>query len=667
MKNLDEVMQVILIGLIFAGFLLITCRFLKAIELCKECLFFLNDTAGIIYEKFYKLFSKKIYFIIWKTSSLISDNTNAMDYAEKLLKICGETGERHEEYSLSKVLAERYFHQSKYAKAKQLSEKMLLISKEIGDRNKEANCYVILGAVYGNIGQYEKARDLHEKSLAIHKEIGDRNGQAVSYGNLGNVYQAVDEYEKARDHLEKSLAIQKEIGDRNGEAASYGNLGNVYRAVGEYEKARDHIEKSLAIQKEIGNRQGEAAAYSSLAVICQSVGEYEKALHYLENQLAISKSITNKHQIASSYYRLGINFLCLGKYNKANEHIQKALVIFAEIGDRGGVAACYNVQGAILMSIRNVIPAKECLQKALATSKELGNKKSEAGGCLNYGILLFNEAEYVRGEEYIMNGLVLSELTGDIAVEYRSLQVMAHLRLKEGKIQEAISYFLSGIEKCEKMRGSLHDNDQFKISFLDLKITSYRELSSLLWNIGCATEALYVSELSKARALADLMSARYSMEKKISTNPGSLAGIQSIVAKECNRTCLYVSYYSENIYLWILKASGVQHVHTINGNDLIANEGLGQQLEEFFKFRSFGILPEELCEDRSLHRFYPEFKSREEENYERIGKESEANQGPKMNLPICYKLFIAPVACFLEGLKSPLFLIALYTKSHLPR
>ena len=40
--------------------------------------------------------------------------------------------------------------------------------------------------------------------------------------------------------------------------------------------------------------------------------------------------------------------------------------------------------------------------------------------------------------------------------------------------------------------------------------------------------------------------------------------------------------------------------------------------------------------------------TREEENYERIGKESEANQGPKMNLPICYKLFIAPVACFLE-------------------
>ena len=809
MKNLDELMQAISISLIVAGFLLKTCRFLKAIELCRECLFFLKGTAGIIDEKYNKLFYKIIYFTMWKANTFISDNTNAMNYAEKLLETCRESGDRVEEYLLSKVLAEMYFRQNNYTKVKGLSEEMLLISKEIRDRNGEASAYVILGTVYGEIGQYEKAidhlekslvinkeignrnreaaiyanlgsvyksvreyekaRDHQEKSLAIHREIGDRNGEAASYENLAIVYQSVGEYEKARDHLEKSLAIrketedrngeatsysnlgiahhsvgeyekaidyyekslaiQKEIGDRKGEAASYGNLGtvyqsvskyekarehlekslairkeigdrngeatsranlgdvyqsvgenkkardhvekslaiqkeigdrngeavsyrilgNVYQAVGEYEKARDYHEKSLVIHKEIGNRKGEAASYSNLGLIYHSVGDYENASRCWGKELALSENIRDRHQKANSYHKLGTNFLSLGKYSKANEYNQKALVIFKEIGDRAGVAACYLAQGTILMFIRNVIPAKEWLEKAIATGKEIGDKKLEAASCLNYGILLFNEAEYVRGEEYIMNGLVLSELTGDIVVEYRSLQVMAHLRLKEGKIQEAISYFLSGIEKCEKMRGSLLDNDQFKISFLDLKITSYRELSTLLCNIGNASEALYVSELSKARALADLMSTRYSVEIKIPANPGSLAGIEGIVTKECNLTCLYVSYCSDNIYLWILNASGVQHFHTINGNELIASEGLSQQLEEFFKFRRFGILPEELCEDRSLHGFYPESKSREEENYERIGKESEANQGPKMNLPICYKLFIAPVARFLEG------------------
>ena len=73
--------------------------------------------------------------------------------------------------------------------------------------------------------------------------------------------------------------------------------------------------------------------------------------------------------------------------------------------------------------------------------------------------------------------------------------------MKEKKIQEAISYFLSAIKKCEEMRRSLRDNDQFKISFSDCNIRSYRELSFLLCQNGNTKDALYVSELSRARAL----------------------------------------------------------------------------------------------------------------------------------------------------------------------
>ena len=123
---------------------------------------------------------------MWRASCLISDNTNAVNYAEKHLETCRESGDRVEEYLVSKVLAEMYFRQSKYTKVKALSEEMLLISKEIRDRNKEAKSYEILGAVHGKIGQYEKATDHLEKSLAIHKEIGDRSGEAAPLLKLWN-------------------------------------------------------------------------------------------------------------------------------------------------------------------------------------------------------------------------------------------------------------------------------------------------------------------------------------------------------------------------------------------------------------------------------------------------------------------------------------------------
>ena len=382
-----------------------------------------------------------------------------------------------------------------------------------------------------------------------------------------------------------------------------------------------------------------------------SVGEYEKASDYLEKSLALSSKIGDRFKLALSYSKLGAKFYNLGKYSKANEFNKKALLIFTDMGAREWVAKVYLTQGAVEHAVRSLINAKNYFEKALAISKELGNRRLEADSCLTVGNFFYMQAEYVRAEENIKKGLALSEEIAFIEGQFYSLQMMAQLRMKDGKIQEAMSYFLSSIGKCEKMRNSLSDHDQFKISFLDCNILSYMQLTVLLCETGNLKEALYVSELSKARALSDLMSARYSLEKQISANPRTWASLVGIAGKEFNRTCLYISYFSDNIYLWILKEAKITTFQVIKGNDIIPHEGLSQHLEEFFDFRSFGILPEELCEDRSLHGFQPESKTCDIDSHEdsRIGKESEDKQGPKMNLPICYKLIIAPVMEFLEG------------------
>ena len=838
MNNVDELIQVISIGLTVAAFLLNTSRFVKAIELCKECSLILNDTAGIKDEKLSKSFYKRIYLLMWNACKRISDKTGAIKYAKKLLLIYRETGERLEECNLSKTLATMYLHQSEYKQAKQLTGKALLISKQIGDRKGEAFCYANLGVVFLSVDEYEKAREHIEKSLVIQKEIGDRNGQAASYANLGTVYQSVGAYEKAREHIEKSLSIQKEIGDRNGEATCYGNLGavyqsvgenekarehieksfaikketgdrygeaicyanlgNMYESVGEYEKARKHLEKSLAISKEIGDRKGEAICYSSLGTVYRSVGEYEKArehiekslgihkeiggrngeatcyaklgavyqsvgeyekarehlkkslpmhkeigdrdgeatcnanlggvygsvgeyqkarehiekslsfrkeigdrngealcyanlgavniavgeyekarehiekslaiqkeigdrsgeafcyatlgtlystvgeydqgLHYNKKSLSISRKIGERHQIAQSYINEGAKFLSLGKFGKATECNKEAFVIFREIGHRQGMASFYLKQGKVELAVGNCIKAKEYYQDGLAISKEIGDCRATVNGYLSLGHFFFAHAEYDRAEEYIKEALALSEKTGDVASQSQSLEIMALIKMKEEKIQEAISYFVSAIEGWEEMRSSLCDNDKFKISFIDRNIRSYRALSMLLFETGNPIKALYVSELSRARALADLMSAKYSVENPISADPRTLAGLESILAKERNCTCLYASYHCDSVYLWILKASGVTHFLPMKGKDILACEGLSQQVEEFFDFRSFGALPNEISKS----------KSSEGDSHDgwRIGVGS---KGPKMNLSICYKLIIAPVASLLEG------------------
>ena len=143
MNSVEEVIQAISIGLIVASFLLNTNRFLKAIELCKECLFILKDRVCIKDQKLSKSLYMRIYLIMWKALNHIKDKTNALKYAEKLLQIYRESGEILEEYKLSITLGPMYFNQSKYAQAIQLTKKALLISKEIGDGNGEARCYTL--------------------------------------------------------------------------------------------------------------------------------------------------------------------------------------------------------------------------------------------------------------------------------------------------------------------------------------------------------------------------------------------------------------------------------------------------------------------------------------------------------------------------------------------
>ena len=97
MNNLDCVFQVICVGFAIATFLLNTGRGIKAIEVSKECLIFLNHEVLRKEEgQFVDLVTIAIYEIIFIAYCFIPDYTNAIRHGNQLLDIyhqCGKTGE----------------------------------------------------------------------------------------------------------------------------------------------------------------------------------------------------------------------------------------------------------------------------------------------------------------------------------------------------------------------------------------------------------------------------------------------------------------------------------------------------------------------------------------------------------------------------------------------
>ena len=623
----------------------------------------------------------------------LAEYFKAEKYLEKALEIRMQIGDRKGEASSYVNLGAVFFHLSKNVKAIEYFEKAILIQIEIGDRYGEATSYGNLGNVFEAVGEYAKAKEYQAKALVIAKEINDKSGEAGYLRNLGDMFYSIDDYAKAKQHYEKALSISMEIGDREAEASSYGNLGTVFKSLGEHVKAKEYFEKALTIRKEIGNRLGEAADYGNLGALFFCLGKYVKAHEYQEKALAISKEIGDRKGEADTYNNLGALFSSLGEYAKAKEYCEKELTIRKEIGDRKGEATVYGNLGT-MFQFCNTVRAKEYYEKSFGISKEIGDRKGEAGSREKLGTMflflgehvkaqeyyekslsIYKEIGYrageasiygalgnvcrVRGEykpaeEYLEKALIIFKDIGDHKDEFLYYCSLASVKLSQRKFLEAFSYLFQSIKMCEDLRCFLADNDQFKISFSDAHVLPYQTLSYLFCVAGKPNEALYVVELGRARALADLMTTQYSVKTQISANPESWIGMENITKKQRNCTCLYISYNHQHIFLWILKASEGIHFQQINVNEQIVHDARIKDLNDFFskRLRSFGILSEEECEDRYLHDTQSNLKSSREESpadMRLVENDDGESQEPEPSLSLYYKMFIAPVADLLKA------------------
>ncbi|XP_073238630.1 uncharacterized protein [Porites lutea] len=531
------------------------------------------------------------YLNLGAVSQSVGEYDKAEKYLRKALTITTEIADRHGEATCYGTLGAVFqsieigdkhgaascyvnlgaFSQfvGEYTKAEEYLHKALTISTEISDKHGEASCYISLGAVSQSVGEYPKAEKYLRKALAITTEIADRHGEATCYGTLGAVFQSVGEYAKAEQCFHKALTINAEIGDKDaltiktetgdkdGQATCYINLAAVSQSVGEYTKAEEHLHKALTIKTETGDKDGQATCYINLAAVSQSVGEHAKAEEYLHKALTIKTETGDKDGQATYYINLGALFQSVGEYAKAEEHLHKALTIKTETGDKDGQAICYRNLGAVSQSVGEYAKAEEYLHKALNIKTETGDKDGQATCYINLGKANVLTGEWAKAQKYFQNALQISRGIGNIDLQYHAF-IFLHfcvLSLK-GNASEALSNLFASIQICEKMLSCLGNKDRRKISFFDNHAYPYRLFTSLSCSCGKPYEALHVAELGRAKALADLMSNRYSIEKELSINTQSFVGIQEvIIEKNGNSTCLYIAYHSDDIFLWILKQS----------------------------------------------------------------------------------------------------------------
>ena len=569
---------------------------------------------------------------------------------EEALSISKELGDREEEARHCGNLGVTFQSLGENDKAKEYQGRALKIRKEIGDRKGEASSYLNLGEVSRSIGKYGEAKEHIKKALMITKAIGNRENEAMCYGNLGTVLVHLGEFAEAYKYYKKALEIRSEIGHRQGEAADYANLGIVFKFQGRYTEAMKYIEMALEIFKEFGDRKGEAIGFGDLGSVFLSLGEYAKAQEYYCKALTIATDISHRKAEAASCGHLGNVCRLLREYTKAKDYHEKALEISKETGDKGAEAWCYKQMGTLFQCLGEYAMAQENYEKSLAMSKQMGNRIGEASSYGKLGIVSLLQGEYANAKEYHEKALLMSSEAEDIENEMDSLSNLAMIMLLEGNVDEAKSLLLPRIHKFERILSFMTDaDDQIKISLFDEHAHAYQFLSFLFSFTQNPDQALYTVELGRARALADLMSAQYSLPKQISHNPQTWMGIESIMENERKCICLYISYAFHLILLWIIKSDEPIRLRAIDVNTCFIDKVFVRYVDEMFGteiVRQCHTLSPEQCEDRSW------FSSNTKEDSlaaARLAEEDEVkNQQPIPTLSECYNMIIAPVAEFLD-------------------
>ena len=512
---------------------------------------------------------------------------------------------------------------------------------------------------YPYIHDYKRASEWGEKifevAVQVFGEFSDQLGSLAM--NLAHLYRRQFKFDKAKELLERALLIKQETGNRHDEAMCYGHLGVLFYHLGQYHNFKKFVEKALEIRKEIGDKQGMGICYGNLGIIFKSLGQYDKAIEYIHKSLLIRKEIGDRRGEATDYINAGNVLYSVGEYAVGKNCAQKALEIDKEIGYREGEASSYSSFATFFCDHRQYAKAIQYLKKALLITKETGLKETESACYITLGHAYIYLGEYAEAKENTEKALKISKEIGDVEKQFACHYHLGWITMFEGNTEESISNLFSSIQHCEDLRNFLGDHDVHKVSFLDKHFHPYQVLSELFCKRGDYVKALYVLELGRARALTELMSTQYFDGKQFTIDPQSWMGIEGIIKKGSNFTCLYISYFVLDIYLWILNQKQSVHFLHMKENETVSTIGQVGNLNAFLRnppFRGCQKLPQGHCEDRSMFPLVAcssSFQAQEE----RVAAlrlveldEDDQEQEPTPTLELLYKIFIAPVADLLD-------------------
>ncbi|MEM9218648.1 MAG: CHAT domain-containing protein [Cyanobacteria bacterium P01_F01_bin.150] len=522
------------------------------------------------------------------------------------------TGEAITQLSLS--LAHNKYRE--YEKAIEYGKKALESFQYMNFQSGEGLALINIAFAYYGLEDHMQALDYYNKGLKIHDENSEKPGEdlsfdilklivkiegselplidcielihkhlgkAITLGHIARSHTTLGEYQEALDYFQQELELLREVPYQPGEAKTLKSIGSTYEILRQYSTALDYHHQALEIYQETHDLAGKGETLRRLGSLYSILSQSQESLkqesfEYYEKALNLYQSLNNQDGIADTLDDLGRMHHNNGDYNKAIESHQQALDIYRKTGNRFG-------EGQTLDNIAKVYynqarydkerygeerydEALILLQQSLEIRRDLGNKNTEIDILIKIGDIHNQLREHDTAIDYYGKAVEKAQQIGNKNQQAKALSIAGTLTAELGDLSEAEELLYGALEILEEIRNPLESDDQ--ISFFYDRNDTYKVLQDVLVMQGKPSEALVVSERTRAVSLKNLLEARSTErldEKVLISNP-NLADIQRI-ARDHQATLIEYSLIDTSIskpalYIWVVKPTGETLFRQVN-------------------------------------------------------------------------------------------------------
>ena len=558
-----------------------------------------------------------------------------IEFHKDALKICREIGYRRKEGEILCTLGDTYKDLTNFPAAIRYLENSLQVFKEIGECKNEGGSYQALGMTYHEKGDFDKALEYHLKSLELMMKHGEEVDVGVSYNNIGTTYNAIGKHSEALECFKKTLEIMKKCGNITTLGKAHHSLGLCYVSMGRFADAIEHQVEAVKILEEPGLIFEKGRALAMLGASYKSIGHKREAMNSYQEAIKCGQAVGDRRLESNAYFGLGDVCVCLGDSEKGEMYLKKALVLAKDTGAKSNEAEAYAGLGFCYMCCGRHTESVENLNLGISLMQEIGSKPGEATALMNLGSVHQKIGKRKEAKQFLQKALRITRQIGDKGAEQEALTLLGICHTTEGEVKKAYDCFSQSITRAEKNRELLRD--EHKLSLDNMTFASYYELCSLRISQGHFAEALCTVERGRARALGDLLSKKYGIQRH-NSHEFYLNCLRNLSIKNPS-TILFMATHQFDKYFWVLEGGEIQ----FKSLKLKVAKDAIELLKSLLRGKS---VPE--CEDRSLSAYYGlKSSSREIKGKSRqrlVEEEEEKEEKEDTDLYQWYNDIFAPIA-----------------------